>query len=250
MWSWHIWVTDFRLDGNVAPVDHYDPTLKQEDRYVTVNSNEAYRFMGVNLGWCDAGILNYDARSGSVLFKQALTGAVRKITVGQTDYTVAISGNQPYYQHGRKDPLLPIVVKDNQIIDKHCYSNDGYAFNASGKGAVPIGQAIQTPHVFYNYNTSNTNDWCNPAGRFPAKVHFLTCGVLIILLRRAAGQSLKRSTIPLPWAIACRHQLQLRGSLIMAVTLRATISDRNLIRLILPRLISRRTTAGYFIAIV
>ncbi len=172
MWSWHIWVTDFRLDGNVAPVDHYDPTLKQEDRYVTINSNEAYRFMGVNLGWCDAGILNYDARSGSVLFKQALTGAVRKITVGQTDYTVAISGNQPYYQHGRKDPLLPIVVKDNQIIDKHCYSNDGYAFNASGKGAVPIGQAIQTPHVFYNYNTSNTNDWCNPAGTVSGKSTF------------------------------------------------------------------------------
>ena len=146
MWSWHIWVTDYELGSDVRTVTNYQGI--------------AYKMMPVNIGWCDAETTAYDARSVKVRFTQAETGAMQVITLTQASHSVVNSGNQPYFQFGRKDPMLAgIRNASGSTVDKGCYS-DGYAFDKSGTGKVAIGVSIQHPHIFYNYGSSSIYDWC------------------------------------------------------------------------------------------
>ena len=146
MWSWHIWVTDYELGRDVRTVTNYQGI--------------AYKMMPVNIGWCDAETTAYDARSVKVRFTQAETGAMQVITLTQASHSVVNSGNQPYFQFGRKDPMLAgIRNASGSTVDKGCYS-DGYAFDKSGTGKVAIGVSIQHPHIFYNYGSSSPYDWC------------------------------------------------------------------------------------------
>ena len=160
MWSWHIWVTDF-VPGLAPTVEErYDPAKTQRDKVVTNYQGVKYTFMGVNIGWCDAETTTYDARSVKVRFTQAQTGAMQVITLTQASHSVVNSGNQSYFQFGRKDPMLAgIRNASGSTVDKGCYS-DGYAFDKSGTGKVTIGVSIQHPHVFYNYGSSSPYDWC------------------------------------------------------------------------------------------
>lgn len=147
MWSWHIWVTDYELGSDVRTVTNYQGI--------------AYKMMPVNIGWCDGETTIYDARSVKVRFTQAETGAMQVITLTQPSHTVVNSGNQPYFQFGRKDPMLPgIRNASGSTVDKGCYS-DGYAFDKSGKGKVAIGLSIQDPHVFFNYGGVVPRNWCS-----------------------------------------------------------------------------------------
>lgn len=146
MWSWHIWVTDYELGSDVRTVTNYQGI--------------AYKMMPVNIGWCDAETTTYDARSVKVRFTQAETGAMQVITLTQASHSVVNFGNQPYFQFGRKDPMLAgIRNASGSTVDKGCYS-DGYAFDKSGTGKVAIGVSIQHPHIFYNYGSSSIYDWC------------------------------------------------------------------------------------------
>lgn len=127
---------------------------------VTNYQGIAYKMMPVNIGWCDAETTTYDARSVKVRFTQAETGAMQVITLTQASHSVVNSGNQPYFQFGRKDPMLAgIRNASGSTVDKGCYS-DGYAFDKSGTGKVAIGVSIQHPHIFYNYGSSSIYDWC------------------------------------------------------------------------------------------
>ena len=160
MWSWHIWVTDFvpGLPPTVTP--HYNPAEMQRDKVVTSNRGLKYTVMGVNIGWCYGRITTYDARSVKVRFTQAETGATQVITIAQASHSVVNSGNQPYFQFGRKDPMLAgLRNASGSTVDKGCYS-DGYAFDKSGTGKVAIGVSIQHPHIFYNSGSSSPYDWC------------------------------------------------------------------------------------------
>lgn len=145
MWSWHIWVTDYELGRDVRTVTNYQGI--------------AYKMMPVNIGWCYGRITTYDARSVKVRFTQAETGATQVITIAQASQVVN-SGNQPYFQFGRKDPMLAgLRNASGSTVDKGCYS-DGYAFDKSGTGKVAIGVSIQHPHIFYNNGSSSPYDWC------------------------------------------------------------------------------------------
>jgi hypothetical protein len=161
MWSWHIWVTDF-VPGLAPTVEErYDPVKTPRDKVVTNYQGVKYTFMGVNIGWCDGETTIYDARSVKVRFTQAETGAMQVITLTQASHTVVNSGNQPYFQFGRKDPMLPgIRNASGSTVDKGCYS-DGYAFDKSGTGKVAIGVSIQHPHIFYNFGSASPYDWCS-----------------------------------------------------------------------------------------
>ncbi|WP_416996094.1 fimbrillin family protein [Alistipes dispar] len=107
MWSWHIWVTDF-VPGLAPTVEErYDPVKTPRDKVVTNYQGVKYTFMGVNIGWCDAETITYAARSVKVRFTQAETGATQVIEITQTPYSVSTGGNAPFYQWGRKDPMLP-----------------------------------------------------------------------------------------------------------------------------------------------
>ena len=97
LWSWHIWVTDYKLGNDLK----------------TVSYSGTHTMLPYNLGWCDGQTTTYAARSVKVRFTQDETGEQQIITVRQEAYTVSVLGNNPFYQWGRKDPMLPSTGTGN-----------------------------------------------------------------------------------------------------------------------------------------
>ena len=158
MWSWHIWVTDYKLDTT--------------PKYVTNNQDVTYGVMEINLGWCLSHIIDYDPRSVLVRIVQPESGLNRTLSINQTAFQVRI-GNQPYYQWGRKDPMMPAYYNaiTGEWSEKTSYpSSSSYAYRVS-TGKVPIGTAIQNPNVFYAVTATNF-DWCNYSGTVSGKTNF------------------------------------------------------------------------------
>ena len=159
MWSWHIWVTDFVPGLDPTVEERYDPVKIPRDKVVTNYQGAQYTFMGANIGWCDAGTTTYDDRSVKVRFTQAETGSTQVITLTQASHSVVNSGNQTYFQFGRKDPMLGAIRDVNgSTVDKTFYPGS-YSFDKSGTGKVTIGTSIQKPHVFFNYGSAKPQDW-------------------------------------------------------------------------------------------
>lgn len=149
IWSWHIWVTDYKLGTGL------DVTINKQ--------NKTYRFLPYNLGWCDEIPAIYPARSVRVRFTQTSTGMQQDVAITQIEGPVStyISGNSPYFQFGRKDPMPPGLPGN---VEKTLYNDkDYYTFNLSGIGPVSLSTAIQNPHVIYNTsgNGSVFKDWCS-----------------------------------------------------------------------------------------
>ncbi|WP_303204610.1 fimbrillin family protein [Alistipes finegoldii] len=150
MWSWHIWVTDF-VPGLPAEVMYsYNPDETQRDRVVTNLQGNKYTFMGVNIGWCDPGISTSDTRSAVVRFTQVQTGKTVDVILKQTAHNeTTASGNCPYFQFGRKDPMLPSTgtANENKIW-----------YDASGTPSTAL-----TTAVWSTGNTCITSGILNPA---------------------------------------------------------------------------------------
>ncbi len=155
MWSWHIWVTDHSMTHTYEV--HNNPSVGGE-----VISN----FMEVPLGWCDEEVRIYDPRTFHVTVKQTETEgetATSNIIQLSSDSTYTYGVNAPYYQWGRKDPLLP----SNGVgdYDKPCYDNP-YKGIVNSNGAVDTNIAIQHPNTFYfvldaSWSSSNKYDFWN-----------------------------------------------------------------------------------------
>ncbi|WP_462352971.1 hypothetical protein [Alistipes timonensis] len=146
MWSWHIWVTDYKLGGDLRPVTNFQSV--------------EYYLMPVNLGWCDGPTTVYEGRRVSVRLTQEGSGLSRTFTLDQPGQTIVGFGSNPYYQWGRKDPMLPGVYlgTGTTAVDKSCYTDSnktGYAFNKTGLTTNAISEYIGNPHCF---NTSTTMD--------------------------------------------------------------------------------------------
>ena len=121
-WSWHVWVTD-------------------EDLTVTVAGGDSYSFAPVNIGWSD---ILFPARS-------CMVRAVQDVQGGDVSAAVMVvqeemkGGNCPYFQWGRKDPLVPSDgLGDN---DKTVYPVYVPVFGQNSR--VSVGAAIRTPHIHY-----------------------------------------------------------------------------------------------------
>ncbi len=109
MWSWHIWVTDHNMANTTA--------VKNQDG-ITNN------FMEVPLGWCDSEVRIYDPRTFHITVSQTETGgktATASVLQLNADSTYTYGPNAPYYQWGRKDPMLPSNGLGN--INKPYYDN-------------------------------------------------------------------------------------------------------------------------------
>ncbi len=124
-WSWHIWVTD--------------------DNLTATQSNNWFNFAPVNIGWRDGLWTTYYAeRTCYVRAVQTETGGQpsNAILVKETVYNpqTNTAGSSPFYQWGRKDPLVPGKFTNNNS-------------NAS------LGTAIKNPAV--KYNNGNSGDWCS-----------------------------------------------------------------------------------------
>ena len=152
-WSWHIWVTDMidRCSGNGNVTfandaeDINDVTLT--NRFITSGYNEGaqtpsewgsykeYDFMLMHsfLGACDADNKVYTKTLSQIKFNlkdengeivQSGSGIVLKkdvLEIGIQGYECYMPDNAPYYQFGRKEPMIP-GLGNNQ--DKPIYLND------------------------------------------------------------------------------------------------------------------------------
>ena len=153
MWSWHIWVTDY-VPELEPTIEDYDAAKISRDKLVTTVEGVKYTFMGTNLGWCDGESTSYAARSVKVRFTQTGTGKTQVITVNQPAQSTISSGSNPYFQFGRKDPMLPIVctnpdapVGNRSYKDKEqYYADEAYKWRRA-YGPVSLGQSIQTPFL-------------------------------------------------------------------------------------------------------
>lgn len=157
MWSWHIWVTDYKLGSDLRAVTNFQSV--------------EYSFMPINLGWCDGETTDYAGRSVLVRLTQAGSGHSMIFRLDQPAQTIVGFGNNTYYQWGRKDPMLPGVYQANgtSYTDKDCYTDSDkpeYAFNTTAMNSSLINEYIQNPHchnansgmdgVYYNlWNADN-----------------------------------------------------------------------------------------------
>ena len=144
MWSWHIWVTDENI------MDTY--TIKNYE-------GDTYGLMKVNLGWCSNEGLIFDARSFRIRIRQnPATARTAYFTVTQTGGFIPddnTRGTCPYYQWGRKDPVLPSdgIVEFGTAPDKTIYSYNGYTPSCTAtigdNDYWTIGESIQRPQYKY-----------------------------------------------------------------------------------------------------
>lgn len=144
LWSWHIWVT-YRDISKTIEVTNYQ--------------SQKYKFMPVNLGWCDSDAMVYPERSCRVKITAGDKSIVTTIT--QHSETIFSFGNHPYYQWGRKDPFLPSNGLAN--TNKIWYDKDGNAHTESPQtenlstGIACIKNYILKPDVMHSqYSGDNT----------------------------------------------------------------------------------------------
>ena len=138
LWSWHIWVTE----EDLTPIE------------ITNHGGYKYNILPVNLGWCGLGADLYAEREVKVRLKQEGGKTSEIISFKQKEYKDTESniknGNNPYYQWGRKDPMLPSNGINN--TDKEYFTNeDQYAFQKTDFDTDDIKEYIKNPHKF-NFN--------------------------------------------------------------------------------------------------
>jgi hypothetical protein len=116
MWSWHIWVTDHDMNNTIEVHNNS-----------SVGGSVISDFMEVPLGFCDAETRIRDKRTFQLRVKQTETGGLTSTitfdqnAVSAADSTYEYGINAPYYQWGRKDPMLPSNGMGN--TDKPYYDN-------------------------------------------------------------------------------------------------------------------------------
>lgn len=147
VWSWHIWVTDMidRCSG-FGEVYFENRDVSLTNRFVSSGwnanattpsgwgSTREYTFgiMPSNIGACDADTKTYTEATANIKFKLIEEGnevavstgvAVRKgeLKIGINGNSIYMPDNAPYYQFGRKDPMLPGIGEKK---DKPVYLND------------------------------------------------------------------------------------------------------------------------------
>ena len=142
LWSWHIWVTDYR-PGTTG-------TTNTPDEEITNHQNKKYKIMTVNLGWCDDIWKIYAERTVRVRFKQKTTAgytsaATKTFAVKQKAHIITEIGNNTFYQWGRKDPFVGALERPG----------GGYPINKTWYDAGGNVKTDQTPAISnFPYNNA------------------------------------------------------------------------------------------------
>ena len=172
LWSWHIWVTDYKPGT----------TGTTPDKTIINHQNRPYKIMVFNLGWCDGKEETYAERTVQVRFKQKPTAgytpaATKTFTVKQKAHTITELGNNTYYQWGRKDPFvgaLEGIGGSSSSINKTWYDAGGNVrtnqlppISSFSTGNACIKSGITRPNTFctsyqmdyryYNLWSANNN---------------------------------------------------------------------------------------------
>jgi len=141
LWSWHIWVTDYVLGTDLKTITNFQ--------------NYNYTILPVNLGWCDEKKENYAGREVKIRFKQQTTqgyvGTTETMTVKQKAKEIIYSGNNTFYQWGRKDPFVGLWT---DLGTKRWYDTSGIVYQSDPAteyfsiGNTCIISGIKKPNVF------------------------------------------------------------------------------------------------------
>ena len=154
LWSWHIWCTPADLNSTIR---------------VTNASKSQFDFLHVPVGWVslNGSLLYYQERSMIVKLRQE-SGKIAYLRISQqagNDVRQGTAGYAPFYQYGRKDPMLPsngtnVASSDAIGTDHTQYPTNGtYLWNISStdqQRSIPA--SIKNPNSFFK--NSKTNNWC------------------------------------------------------------------------------------------
>lgn len=142
MWSWHIWVTNWKQGTKNQTIGNGNPDI-----------------MPFAIGRCSAATYNYGSRTITIRFTQNTSNITKDITITQQASTVTYGENAPYYQWGRKDPMLA----SNGLNDakyKICFGDIPYRISETVT-PVNLNQGILNPNIFY-CSTAFPGNWENP----------------------------------------------------------------------------------------
>ena len=131
MWSWHIWVTD------------YNPYEKEDN------------FFNRYLGFCYNDTEIFDPRTVTLRFEQEETGKKVELTITQTEHRIE-DGNCPFYQFGRKDPMLPGTTSTTEAVNKTWYDAQGTASTE----IKTVGESKDTGNDVIIYCMKNPDKLC------------------------------------------------------------------------------------------
>ena len=175
MWSWHIWVTDYALTKTYEV--HNDPD---------VGGTVISKFMEVSLGYCDTDVrIGGELRNFHLTVQQTEEGSEKgSISILQSSggtYTYGV--NAPFYQWGRKDPMLPGTglnglekpyydnnytllqsMSTNNLKDLTLYPYKGNGSNGYGNGSLELWNKGNTATSLNNNTVCKTIYDPSPSG--------------------------------------------------------------------------------------
>lgn len=119
IWSWHIWVTDLKLDDRYESCYGEDVPVATRPNYSS-EADSKYYMMPVNLGWCSNFGSFYKTVKTLVKFTQAGSGKTAILAIVRNGAPNGnLLGNNPYYQWGRKDPFPGALQGGNKTWYDH-----------------------------------------------------------------------------------------------------------------------------------
>ncbi len=146
LWSWHIWVTNY--------TDADDQDVYYSEQYVK-SPNNYNSMMNVFLGWCNQVTKVYGESVRTVKMRATQSFSDNKlqlVSYSQKTGKKTIANNAPYYQAGRKDPMLPGTISYN------LKENYGELPFDVVEETTSYGQSIQNPNILYFSNYK----WIDP----------------------------------------------------------------------------------------
>ena len=184
-WSWHIWVMDSPAQklATKTVYSSVEYLSSQSDHSVILSTAiTPIEMMSMTLGWCEPEEIQSAGRSVIVRVTQEESDIVKQCVIEQEPNDAFSShGNNPYYQWGRKDPMLPAkgdgsTGDQNFEYDGHefpldleasksqYYEQDDFMWQvADPTVGATLGQSIQHPNVFYRRDGSVKRDtWLLP----------------------------------------------------------------------------------------
>lgn len=174
IWSWHIWVTNFKF-------------LREDDKTIEVTSHskhkKKFRLLPVNLGWCsgrdgagvDEKVKYYRGRKCRVKFSAGGGKLERVITIEQKPHIAVTQGNSLYYQWGRKDPFVG-TTQNVTNTNKTRYVSINWPADGNPaelcenwldstryttRAAIDAGKLVSNPHLWHNPRRKE-NDTIHP----------------------------------------------------------------------------------------
>ena len=185
LWSWHIWVTNNVIETKEL-INNNNQKPTQISNNVTAHGGKTFKVLNSYIGYCNAESKTYTERKIRINFAQIEDGkevGSSYIIVDQKGGVTTSLDNVPYYQWGRKDPMLPTgeYSKDKLYYDNNRVQHSTCAkVTPNGAVGVSISYAIRNPEKYIlvtgNQTLTNTHhellghvtlrNWCRMNGEF------------------------------------------------------------------------------------